>query len=76
MFCVCLRCKISMTASLLIQIVTCSIGDRHLGFIDEYNRAFVVGNNRYGQLGTGDRMDRSTPVQVLFNKAIKILHCR
>uniref|UniRef100_H2ZKP8 Uncharacterized protein n=1 Tax=Ciona savignyi TaxID=51511 RepID=H2ZKP8_CIOSA len=57
------------------KIVSCSIGDRHLGFIDEYNRAFMVGNNRKGQLGTGDRIDRSTPVQVLYDKTLRILFC-
>nr|XP_002123036.3 F-box only protein 24-like isoform X1 [Ciona intestinalis]XP_026695010.1 F-box only protein 24-like isoform X2 [Ciona intestinalis] len=57
------------------KVMSCSIGDRHLGFIDEYNRAFMVGNNRKGQLGTGDRIDRSTPVQVLYGKTLRLLFC-
>nr|XP_039251419.1 F-box only protein 24-like isoform X1 [Styela clava] len=59
----------------IAKVVQCSIGDRHMGFLDEYGRAFVLGNNRCGQLGTGDRMDRTHPTQVLCNKNIRILHC-
>uniref|UniRef100_F6PI72 Uncharacterized protein n=3 Tax=Ciona intestinalis TaxID=7719 RepID=F6PI72_CIOIN len=35
----------------------------------------MVGNNRKGQLGTGDRIDRSTPVQVLYGKTLRLLFC-
>lgn len=57
------------------KVVSCSVGDRHLGFVDEYNRAFLMGNNRYGQLGTGDRMDRHSPVQVLGSHTVRLIDC-
>jgi len=56
-------------------VVSCAVGERHIGFIDEYNRVFLVGSNRYGQLGTGDREDRHTPVQVLNNSKVRIIYC-
>jgi F-box protein 24 len=57
------------------KIVNCSVAEKHLGFIDEYNRLFMVGNNRCGQLGTGDRMDRAAPVQVLRRRVIRAIKC-
>ena len=60
---------------LCLQIVSCSVAEKHLGFIDEYNRLFMVGNNRCGQLGTGDRMDRDCPVQVLGQCVIRDVKC-
>ncbi|XP_058299563.1 F-box only protein 24 isoform X2 [Hylobates moloch] len=46
------------------KILFCALGYNHLGLVDEFGRIFMQGNNRYGQLGTGDKMDRGEPTQV------------
>ncbi|XP_018109344.1 F-box only protein 24 isoform X2 [Xenopus laevis] len=46
------------------KVVLCSISKNHLALADEHGRIFTQGNNRYGQLGTGDRTDRGQPSQV------------
>ncbi|MGH0179306.1 UNVERIFIED_CONTAM: hypothetical protein FKN15_001257 [Acipenser sinensis] len=46
------------------KVVSCSLGFNHLGLVDEFGRIFMQGNNRYGQLGTGDKIDRGEPTQV------------
>jgi len=69
------RICIPHPVSHVAKVMTCSIGDRHLGFIDEYNRVYLLGSNRYGQLGTGDRMDRHSPVQVLCQQKARLIYC-
>ncbi|KAK1320419.1 Ultraviolet-B receptor UVR8 [Acorus calamus] len=44
------------------KIVSC--GARHSAIITEDQKAFCWGWNKYGQLGLGDAIDRSTPCQV------------
>nr|XP_033779278.1 F-box only protein 24 [Geotrypetes seraphini] len=56
--------QMPLTLSLSSKIVFCSLGYNHLGLVDEYGRIFMQGNNRYGQLGTGDKIDRGEPTQV------------
>ncbi|KAK1153572.1 F-box only protein 24-like [Acipenser oxyrinchus oxyrinchus] len=46
------------------KVMSCSLGFNHLGLVDEFGRIFMQGNNRYGQLGTGDKIDRGEPTQV------------
>lgn len=44
------------------KVVTC--GARHSALITDEGEAFCWGWNKYGQLGLGDAIDRSTPAQV------------
>jgi alpha-tubulin suppressor-like RCC1 family protein len=41
-----------------------SVGDDHTCAIGEKKNAFCWGNNEYGQLGTGDNVSTSTPLEV------------
>ncbi|XP_030043992.1 F-box only protein 24 [Microcaecilia unicolor] len=60
--------QMPLALSLSSKIVFCSLGYNHLGLVDEYGRIFMQGNNRYGQLGTGDKIDRGEPTQVQYLK--------
>ncbi|XP_064408899.1 F-box only protein 24 [Latimeria chalumnae] len=60
--------QMPLALSLPSKIITCSLGFNHLGLVDEYGRIFMQGNNRYGQLGTGDKIDRGEPTQVFYLK--------
>ncbi|XP_067117236.1 F-box only protein 24-like [Osmerus mordax] len=46
------------------KVVRCSLGLSHLCLLDDCGRMFMQGSNRYGQLGTGDKIDRGHPTQV------------
>ncbi|XP_053575432.1 F-box only protein 24 [Bombina bombina] len=46
------------------KIVKCSIGYNHLAMVDDFGRILLQGNNKYGQLGLGDRFYREKPTQV------------
>ncbi|XP_018886464.2 F-box only protein 24 isoform X1 [Gorilla gorilla gorilla] len=56
--------QMPLALSLPAKILFCALGYNHLGLVDEFGRIFMQGNNRYGQLGTGDKMDRGEPTQV------------
>ncbi|XP_069501265.1 F-box only protein 24 isoform X1 [Ambystoma mexicanum] len=60
--------QMPLALSLTSKIIFCSLGYNHLGLVDEYGRIFMQGNNRYGQLGTGDKIDRGEPTQVRYLK--------
>ncbi|KAK2492515.1 hypothetical protein MC885_001680 [Smutsia gigantea] len=57
------------------KILFCALGYNHLGLVDEFGRIFMQGNNRYGQLGTGDKMDRGEPTQVHYPQCPIALWC-
>ncbi|KAM6949591.1 F-box only protein 24-like [Aplochiton taeniatus] len=46
------------------KVVRCSLSQNHLCLLDDCGRVFMQGSNRYGQLGTGDKIDRGQPTQV------------
>ncbi|XP_066450014.1 F-box only protein 24 isoform X2 [Eleutherodactylus coqui] len=50
--------------SIANKVVLCSLGRNHLALVDEFGRIFMQGNNRFGQLGTGDKIDRGDPCQI------------
>ncbi|XP_038624801.1 F-box only protein 24 isoform X2 [Tachyglossus aculeatus] len=56
--------EMPLALTLPAKILFCALGYNHLGLVDEFGRLFMQGNNRYGQLGTGDKMDRGQPTQV------------
>ncbi|KAI4896973.1 hypothetical protein NFI96_031529, partial [Prochilodus magdalenae] len=47
------------------KVVKCSVGPTHFCLVDDRGRVFMQGNNRYGQLGTGDKIDRDKPTMVV-----------
>ncbi|KAJ8008025.1 hypothetical protein DPEC_G00100450 [Dallia pectoralis] len=49
------------------KVVKCSLGLSHLCLLDDCGRIFLQGKNHYGQLGTGDKIDRGEPTQVVLN---------
>ncbi|XP_066538293.1 F-box only protein 24-like [Hoplias malabaricus] len=51
------------------KVVKCSLGLMHLCLLDNHGRLFMQGSNRYGQLGTGDKIDRGEPTMVLVSMA-------
>ncbi|CAL8299956.1 unnamed protein product [Merluccius merluccius] len=48
----------------LNKVVNCWLGPGHLCLVDELGGFFTQGVNNYGQLGTGDRVDRTQLTQV------------
>ncbi|XP_077116847.1 F-box only protein 24 [Ranitomeya variabilis] len=46
------------------KVALCSLGINHLALVDEFGRIFMQGSNRFGQLGTGDKIDRGDPCQI------------
>ncbi|XP_066578185.1 F-box only protein 24-like [Amia ocellicauda] len=46
------------------KVVSVSLGPTHLSLLDVFGRLFMQGSNHYGQLGTGDKIDRGEPTQV------------
>ncbi|KAM4037172.1 F-box only protein 24 [Anomaloglossus baeobatrachus] len=48
------------------KVVLCSLGYNHLALVDEFGRIFMQGSNRFGQLGTGDKIDRGHPCLIPF----------
>ncbi|KAM6129290.1 F-box only protein 24 [Pterocles gutturalis] len=55
---------VPLSLPLPIKVVACSVGYNHLGLVDDQGRVHMQGRNRYGQLGTGDRLDRTKVTQV------------
>ncbi|XP_067417795.1 F-box only protein 24 [Emydura macquarii macquarii] len=56
--------QMPLALSLPAKVLSCALGYNHLGLVDEFGRIFMQGNNRFGQLGTGDKIDRAEPAQV------------
>ncbi|XP_072497490.1 F-box only protein 24 isoform X2 [Notamacropus eugenii] len=67
--------QMPLALSLPAKILFCALGYNHLGLVDEFGRIFMQGNNRYGQLGTGDKMDRGEPTQVHYLQRPIALWC-
>ncbi|XP_054850537.1 F-box only protein 24 [Eublepharis macularius] len=67
--------QMPLALSLPAKVLTCALGYNHLGLVDEFGRIFMQGNNRYGQLGTGDKIDRGEPAQVHYLKCPVDLWC-
>ncbi|XP_069775892.1 F-box only protein 24-like [Narcine bancroftii] len=59
---------IPLALALSSKVISCSLGYNHLGLVDEFGRIFMQGNNRYGQLGTGDKIDRGELTLVSYLK--------
>ncbi|KAL7875899.1 hypothetical protein AOLI_G00108620 [Acnodon oligacanthus] len=51
------------------KVVKCSLGLSHLCLLDDCGRVFMQGCNCYGQLGTGDKIDRGEPTMVIVSMA-------
>ncbi|XP_072106566.1 F-box only protein 24-like, partial [Mobula birostris] len=60
--------QMPLALALSSKVISCSLGYNHLGLVDEFGRVFMQGNNRYGQLGTGDKIDRGEPTLVPYLK--------
>ncbi|KAM8972702.1 F-box only protein 24 [Pelodytes ibericus] len=56
--------QMPLELSMPSKVVSCSLGHNHMALVDEFGRIFMQGNNRYGQLGTGDKIDRGEPSQL------------
>ncbi|XP_035290984.1 F-box only protein 24-like [Anguilla anguilla] len=56
-----------MLLPLSYKVVKCSLGLTHLCLLDESGRVFMQGSNNHGQLGTGDKIDRREPTQVVLS---------
>ncbi|XP_053217828.1 F-box only protein 24 isoform X3 [Podarcis raffonei] len=67
--------QMPLALSLPAKVLSCALGYNHLGLVDEFGRIFMQGNNRYGQLGTGDKIDRGEPAQVHYLKCPIDLCC-
>ncbi|PNJ85709.1 FBXO24 isoform 2 [Pongo abelii] len=67
--------QMPLALSMPAKILLCALGYNHLGLVDEFGRIFMQGNNRYGQLGTGDKMDRGEPTQVRYLQRPITLWC-
>nr|XP_020655394.1 F-box only protein 24 isoform X1 [Pogona vitticeps] len=67
--------QMPLAVSLPAKVLSCALGYNHLGLMDEFGRIFMQGNNRYGQLGTGDKIDRGEPAQVHYLKCPVDLWC-
>ncbi|CAM6128535.1 unnamed protein product [Calypogeia fissa] len=50
--------------------VSVSCGARHTAILTDKGKLFCWGWNKYGQLGTGDSVDRDTPVEVPLDNAV------
>ena len=57
------------------RIIMSSVGDRHISFVDNHNRLFMMGKNQHGQLGTSDKIDKTMPTQVLQDKFVRFVTC-
>ncbi|KAL6490732.1 hypothetical protein MHYP_G00010770 [Metynnis hypsauchen] len=51
------------------KVVKCSLSLSHLCLLDDCGRVFMQGCNRFGQLGTGDKIDRDEPTMVIVSMA-------
>uniref|UniRef100_W5LGI1 F-box only protein 24-like n=1 Tax=Astyanax mexicanus TaxID=7994 RepID=W5LGI1_ASTMX len=51
------------------RVVKCSLGPNHLCLLDNCGRIFMQGCNHHGQLGTGDKIDRTEPTLVIIPMA-------
>ncbi|XP_023570165.1 F-box only protein 24 isoform X2 [Octodon degus] len=67
--------QMPLALSLPAKVLFCALGYNHFGLVDEYGRIFMQGNNRYGQLGTGDKMDRGEPTLVPYLQRPIALWC-
>ncbi|XP_062993309.1 F-box only protein 24 [Elgaria multicarinata webbii] len=67
--------QMPLALSLPAKVLSCALGYNHLGLVDEFGRIFMQGSNRYGQLGTGDKIDRGEPAQVHYLKGPTDLWC-
>ncbi|XP_075764565.1 F-box only protein 24 isoform X3 [Pelodiscus sinensis] len=56
--------QMPLALALPAKVLSCALGYNHVGLVDEFGRLFMQGSNRYGQLGTGDKIDRGEPTQV------------
>ncbi|KAM6156690.1 F-box only protein 24 [Erethizon dorsatum] len=67
--------QMPLALSLPAKVLFCALGYNHFGLVDEFGRIFMQGNNRYGQLGTGDKMDRGEPTLVPYLQRPIALWC-
>uniref|UniRef100_H0V716 F-box protein 24 n=1 Tax=Cavia porcellus TaxID=10141 RepID=H0V716_CAVPO len=67
--------QMPLALSLPAKVLFCALGYNHFGLVDEFGRIFMQGNNRYGQLGTGDKMDRGEPTHVPYLQRPIALWC-
>ncbi|XP_010607724.1 F-box only protein 24 isoform X2 [Fukomys damarensis] len=67
--------QMPLAVSVPTKVLFCALGYNHFGVVDEFGRVFMQGNNRYGQLGTGDKMDRGEPTLVPYLKRPIALWC-
>jgi alpha-tubulin suppressor-like RCC1 family protein len=55
-----------------IPIANVSAGDRHVIFLDTQGKVYSTGSNKFGQLGLGDKNNRTLPEPIPYFKDIKI----
>ncbi|KAM5229084.1 F-box only protein 24 isoform 2-T2 [Ctenodactylus gundi] len=67
--------QMPLAITLPAKVLFCALGYNHFGLVDEFGRIFMQGNNRYGQLGTGDKMDRGEPTPVHYLQRPIALWC-
>uniref|UniRef100_A0A4W4GTC3 Uncharacterized protein n=1 Tax=Electrophorus electricus TaxID=8005 RepID=A0A4W4GTC3_ELEEL len=61
--------------SLPYKVVRCSMGVKHLCLLNDCGRVFMQGSDLYGQLGTGDKIDRRDPTLVVLSMAPMDVWC-
>ncbi|XP_031441376.1 F-box only protein 24 [Clupea harengus] len=66
---------VPMPLSIPNKVVKCSMSLTHLGLVDDCGQLYMQGCNRYGQLGTGDKIDRGEPTKVALSSALVDVWC-
>lgn len=63
--------RLSTIMNIGCEIEDVSISISHILIVDVYGRLWVVGQNRHGELGTGNQHDQSKPVRIALPKDVK-----
>ncbi|XP_062373237.1 F-box only protein 24-like [Sardina pilchardus] len=64
---------VPMPISMPNKVVKCSLSQTHLCLVDDCGRLYMQGCNRYGQLGTGDKIDRGQPTKVTLSVSMGLV---
>ncbi|XP_041926078.1 F-box only protein 24-like [Alosa sapidissima] len=64
---------VPMPISIPNKVVKCSLSQTHLCLVDDCGRLYMQGCNRYGQLGTGDKIDRGQPTKVALSVSMGLV---
>jgi len=66
-----LSSRLSTTINLGVKIIDLALSETHLLSIDSYGRLWVVGQNKYGQLGLGNFLAKVHPILVRLPRNLK-----